>query len=209
MRRWIVLLVVVSSATLVGSQGTANAGPAYDGAAAARWALGHAQDQQPDIAGCTWFASQALWAGGMPKDETWNDKTISGLMVHGVAGSRAATLADELYRYLLFHTQTLPIPLAGPHAQSGQDRFATNAVPEARLGDLIAYDWDGDDVIDHMSVVTHIGKNNYPDVSEWGTAKDGRRSDYVYRGWTWSENDKNWLRVKNPHVIATLLVVAP
>ncbi|MEV6560430.1 hypothetical protein AB0M22_32250 [Nocardia sp. NPDC051756] len=61
-----------------------------------------------------------------------------------------------------------------------------------------------------MAVVTHIGKNSYPDVSEWGTAAGGgSRSKYVHRGWTWSENDKNWLRARNPGVIAYLLVVSP
>lgn len=208
MRRLIILAAVLVA--FAGLQGTASAGPAYDGTTAARWALTHTQDSQPDIAGCTWFASQVLWAGGMPKDEYWNDKYIPGGLKHGVWGTRTATLADELYNYLLFETGTLPIPLAGPHAQS--DRFAArnNAIPEARLGDLIAYDWQGDGVIDHMAVVTHIGKNSYPDVSEWGTAAGGgSRSTYVYRGWTWSENAKKWLREIYPGAIAYLLVVSP
>lgn len=209
MRRRIMLLIVAFLVALVGSQATAGAGGTYDGAAAARWALSHAQDSQPDIAGCTWFASQALWVGGMRKDEYWNDKYLPGGLKNGVPGTRTATLAHELYDYLLFRTGTVPIPLAGPHAQS--DRFAAgnSAVPEVHLGDLIAYDWEGDGVINHMAIVTHIGKNNYPDVSEWGTAAGGgARSTYAYRGWTWSENAKKWLREVYPRVIAYLLVVS-
>lgn len=210
MRRRIILLATAVVVGLSGSQGTATATPAYDGQAAANWALSHAQDPQPDFPGCTWFASLALWAGGMPEDEFWSKNALQRALVQEATGVHAATLAQDLYDHLRTNGSTLVIPLAGHNAQ--YDRFSPgkNGVPEARLGDLIAYDWQNDGTIDHMAVITHFSPGNYPDVSEWGAARgNGARSDYVYRGWTWSQNAKDWLRNVYPKVVAYLMVIQP
>lgn len=204
MRRIASILTVLAAVLLVvvNVQGTANASN-YDSAAAAKWALDHVQDSQPGFPGCTWFASQSLWAGGMPQDDYWNSSNVLGGLKNGNWGTRTATLAQDLYDHLRYGGSTLVIPLAGRDAQ--YDRFAAgrSAIPEARSGDLIAYDWDNDGVIDHMSVVTSISTGDYPNVSEWGTAGGaGSRVGYRSRGWTWSVNENDWLRVHNPKVVA-------
>jgi uncharacterized protein YraI len=158
----------------------------YNRQAAANWAIAHARDAQPmfPVPGCAWFASQALWAGGLPKTSGWTDTGIKN-------PPRAATFSPSLVQYLQSDAGIAEvIPLT--------DNFASGSVPQAQLGDLIVYSWDGDGVIDHSSVVVHIGKNYYPDVAEWGTASGGgSRSSYVWRGWTWSENNKTWLQSYN------------
>ena len=157
----------------------------YDRQVTANWALTHAQDVQPasPSPACTWFASNALWAGGLPKAAGWSDVKDSKSNP-----PRSATYAPQLFQYLTRDTTIA-------QAMSLTNRFGSGRVPEAQLGDLIAYDWSNDGTIDHMSVVVNIGANDYPDVSEWGTAGGGgTRSKYVKRGWTWSENNHNWLQ---------------
>lgn len=170
---------------------------AYDRQAAVQWALAHVQDLQPKFPspGCAWFASNVLWAGGLPKTSSWMDSGLRN-------PPRAATYSPQLVQYLWREAGIADVIPLG-------DRFAPgrNAVPEAQPGDLIVYDWDNDGILDHTSVVVHIGDNSYPDVSEWGTAEGaGSRSSYVMRGWTWSErHPSGWLRDKSPRVNAWLV----
>ncbi|HEX3783928.1 MAG TPA: hypothetical protein VHX38_30055 [Pseudonocardiaceae bacterium] len=59
-----------SSAQSSGSQSpypTGNVLDSYSPAATVAWAGAHARDVQPFDAACTWFVSQALWAGGLAK----------------------------------------------------------------------------------------------------------------------------------------------
>lgn len=174
----------------------------YNRQAAVNWALSNAQSlgQPNTFSGCTWFASQALWAGGFTQSETWN-KVYS----HGrLPGTVSATAAPELAKYLVNNYSVKQVDLNG-------DRFKSNSVPEAKVGDIIAYVWnDGGggnksitlDKIDHLSVVTSISSGSYPNVSEWGT---GWPEGYKSRGWTWSENSHDWFRqmekTKNVHAI--------
>jgi surface antigen len=171
--------------------------PAYNGARAAQWARDHATANQPIMwPGCTWFASVSAWMGGLPMTPEWNDQgTHSRKRIQGTV---TATAAPNFVEYLtsIGWATTLPIT----------DRFRTNAVPEARLGDMIAYDWTNDGTYDHLAVVTGIAPGNYPKVSEWGTAHAPHRSiDYVDRGWTWSENSHKWIQGVYPGVSATLV----
>lgn len=171
---------------------------AYNRQAAVGWALDNAQSlgQPNTFSGCTWYASQVLWAGGFTQSETWN-KVYS----HGrLPGTVTATAAPELAKYLVDNYSVTQVDLNG-------DRFKSNSVPEAEVGDIIAYVWDDSDGatlsdINHLSVVTSISSGNYPNVSEWGT---GWPAAYKSRGWTWSENGHNWLReiseYKNVHAI--------
>jgi len=78
-------------------------------------------------------------------------------------------------------------------------------VPDAAQGDIIAYDWGEGEGISHLSMVTSIAPNQYPEVSEWGTTEKGTPSSYRKRGWTWSENTGNWLQTRYPHVKAYLM----
>lgn len=208
MRRLVRLVtaMAVAAMCLLGLAVPASADSGYDGNRAAMWALIHAQDKQPGFQGCTWFASQALWAGGLEPNSNWNggfDATQDrGTMNLFIPGTRTARLAHELYSYLVYFEGADVVPL--------RDRLAPgdSAVPEARPGDLMAYDWDGDRYIDHFAVVVHIGENYYPDVAEWGTAPslDGY-SSYQMRGWSWSANHDKWLAKANPRMAVYLLEI--
>jgi hypothetical protein len=174
-----------------------------DRGAAAQWALEHAQDAQLEQtvelwSGCTWFVSQALWAAGLPQTQAWNaEGGHSGL--NRIPGTVAATAVDEFLPNLLaMYPSTSVVEL-------GSDRFHGNAVPEAEVGDVIAYDWEGDGDPDHVSIVTSISDGDYPNVAEWGTNKTGHlTSGYDERGWTWSEKHHEWLQEESPGVTATL-----
>ena len=168
----------------------------YDRGTAAQWALEHAQDRQPwSFAGCTWFVSRALWAGGLPETDTWNSSQRHGSL-DALPGTPAATAVDPFIDNLrATYPLTDEVPL-------GADRFASNAVPEAEVGDIIAYDWEGDGDFDHLTIVTSIDDGSYPYVAEWGTTNvlEGTvANDYVERGWTYSENDDAWLQDPNRH----------
>jgi hypothetical protein len=187
----------------------------YDRATAAQWALDHAADIQPVLfPGCTWFVSQALWAGGLPQTPVWNGSDHHGRLGH-LPGTIAATAVDEFISNLM---ATYPLTTQTP---LDADRFRGNSVPEAEVGDVIAYDWENDGSYDHLALVTGIADGNYPEVSEWGTtdAREGHFSaSYASRGWTWSQNDQAWLQDPGrahptPNVTARLFhvetVVAP
>lgn len=156
----------------------------YDRGLAVWWALQYARDLQPKYpdSGCTWFVSQAMWAGRMPQSERWRDPIVGRI-------PRVATYAEDLYWYLRDELHATVIPLNARLAPG------KNAVPEAQVGDLIAYDWEGDGHVSHMSIIVHMSPGFYPDVAEWGTADGpGTRSSYAWRGWTWSENQHKWLQ---------------
>lgn len=55
--------------------------PQYNRTAAINWALAHAEDPQPYTSMCTWFVSNALWAGGLPQTPLWNNYAEYGSTV--------------------------------------------------------------------------------------------------------------------------------
>ena len=72
-----------------------------------------------------------------------------------------------------------------------------NDVPQAQLGDLIAYDWNGDGTYDHLAIITGFAANNpqYPLVSEWGVmAWPDLHTRYQSRGDTWLQKNGTWLQ---------------
>lgn len=172
----------------------------YDRNAAVDWARTHAMDQPPlygTVPSCTWFVSQALWAGGLPQDQTWN-ATDSRAHSRGTDGTLTAWSAPDLVGYLLGTYDTAQVPMD----------FTANAVPEAVIGDVVAYDWDSDGTIDHLAFVTGIADGQYPEVSEWGVGTwigHSGPAGYTSRGWTYSDNNGRWLQADHPSVSATLI----
>lgn len=176
---------------------------AYQRSAATSWALAHAEDTPPwegTVASCTWFVSQALWAGGLPQDGTWNGRDNGYGDTRPVNGTQTAWNVDLLVDYLQSHYDITAVDLT--------DNFTTNAVPQAQIGDVMVYHWGtgGDD--GHLAFVTNIAPGSYPEVSEWGTGKwfgGWGPTGYWKRGWTYSNNNGEWLQAKYPNVRATLL----
>ncbi|HQZ84526.1 MAG TPA: amidase domain-containing protein [Actinomycetota bacterium] len=184
----------------VGDTVTEPQGLVYDRNAAVNWARAHAMDIPPQygtVPSCTWFVSQALWAGGLPQDPTWN-ATDTRANSRGTDGTLTAWSARDLSDYLLTTYDTEYV----------QMDFTANAVPEAVIGDVVAYDWESDGTIDHLAFVTGIADGQYPEVSEWGVGtwfSGSGPAGYTSRGWTYSDNHGRWLQADHPQVSASLI----
>lgn len=169
----------------------------YNRALAVKWAKSNASNDPTSLyaaSACTWFVSNALWRGGFAKDAIWTSEGEHGRL-RKVPGSVTAWAVPELFNYLTLQNR-FDVSVVDLTAE----RFRNNSVPEAELGDLIAYDWDGDGSLDHFTMVTEIAPGNYPEVSEWGV-----NNVYPKRGWTYSVNDDTWLQSHNPGVRAKLI----
>ncbi|MEA2492398.1 MAG: hypothetical protein QOJ29_309 [Thermoleophilaceae bacterium] len=166
----------------------------YDRGAAVRWALDHAGDAQFNGDECTWFVSQALWAGGFPQSTVW---TKSGS--HGLGhwpGSRTAWLVDDLRQYLGANFSVTEEQPIDPSA-------SVEALPDAQPGDILLYSWDGGNTYSHMAFVVDVPSSQSPTVSEMGNTNFGLNNylfnapaTYVTRGWNWSAKSSppDWLQ---------------
>lgn len=169
--------------------------PSYNRTAAINWALGNAQDPQGSGTLCTWFVSQALWAGGMTQTSAWR------------SGTYAATWVEGLVNYMRANYSVTWTNITSD--------LTSNAVPAAEPGDIIVYNWnDGGTIYDHMAFVVDIAAGQYPEVAEWGqfdfTTHPWYKithpsSPYVKRGWTWSAMNNEWLQREHPGMQAYLL----
>lgn len=170
----------------------------FDRDASASWGLTHAQDlQDPLFSGCAWFVSRALWAGGLAQTSSWNAHPFQGA-THIMPGSPTARSVDDLLNYLI---QAYPASTF-----TGLD-FGPDSITNAQVGDVVAYDWDGNGTYDHLALVTSLEPSGYPDVSEWGVGSfPSDSTSYTSRGWTWSKNTGQWLQSEyGPQVSAALL----
>lgn len=140
----------------------------YNRQAAVDWARAHWKGNAKYDQDCTWYASRALWAGGMGKTLDWHN------LLHPPFD---AVNADGLKNFLVNETKRATIE---------ELRWSQNSVPDAELGDLIGYDFNSDGVLDHMMVVTNFS-GEYPLVS-------GHTTDALDQGWTWSNAAKNWIQ---------------
>lgn len=174
----------------------ANPLDSYQRQLAVGYALAHAQDPQIEGAECTWFVSNALWAGGLAKTADWTDAGE----YRGAPGTQTAWQVEPMIEHLEATYDTTWEDITGD--------LTTNAVPDAEPGDIIVYDWENDGTYDHMSLVTDIADGDYPDVAEMGQFDwtthpwyryDHPVSSYVTRGWTWSEQNNKWLQSEDGH----------
>ncbi len=178
----------------------------FNRGAAVSWGISHAKDKPPHDAACTWFVSQALWAGGLPKTALWT--SVGG---HGHPWSRrpgtGAAWAAPLFIEYIRHTY--------PHSTYTQISLSGNKVPAAESGDVIAYDWGGKSSvrnisnIEHVSLITRIASGQYPEVAEWSIYNGTQLTPYIERGWTWSQKTHKWLQQEYPKVQAFLLHINP
>jgi hypothetical protein len=134
----------------------------YHRTAARDWATAHWQDAEryPDQ-DCTWFVSQALWAGWLPRTSRWTDQP---------APSVPAIRADA------FKNAVVDAGYATVQEVQWTDHRAGGAL----LGDVIAYDWAGppDGVIDHLAIVTSLDAQGSPSVTQHSAARKDRH-------WSW------------------------
>jgi hypothetical protein len=175
----------------------------YDRQKATDWALANAQKTPPADGASAWFASNALWQGGLPKTKTWTSAGKASkevpLSPTGIelSGSNAAWNVGALKKYLR---------KAYPGSEYKALDFMANKVPDAEGGDLIFYDWENDGKLDHASVVVDVVGTGYPEVAEWSAAADGSAAlPYAKRGWTYSQLDHRWIQKDHSDVAAYLL----
>lgn len=145
----------------------------YDRAAAVRYAATHWNRPNPNFANmdtlggggdCTNFTSQALLAGGWPMDyratgydrEWWYRRR--GLDPFDAQAddwwSCTWSLPENQYHYLRLNHATI-VDLLHDRTQ----------IRRLRLGDLLFYDWDGDGLFDHGSIVTAFDRFGRPLVT--------------------------------------------
>lgn len=160
---------------------------------AAAWAHDHALDEATYGSDCTYFISQALYVGGLDETSRW---ILSSTDQSNRGGSKwtdthtwptaTATVADALKNYLVNEADVATIR---------QLNWRINEVPDAALGDIIAYDWDNgaDGKIDHLSMITGFSSDNnqYPLVSQ-------HTPEQRDRGWTWADTSGTWIEHAKP-----------
>jgi hypothetical protein len=158
----------------------------FDRNAETNWALAHAEDTPPNDGSCTIFVSEALWAGGVPQTKEWNN---SPNLIHGGVrnGTDDAWAAENFMEYM----KTEPFVKV---ESLGHMSPSNNNVPDAKLGDIMGYDWNNDGSIDHLDVITGFS-GQYPLVSGW--SEDGaKKLTYNQRGWTYSQEEHTWLQME-------------
>lgn len=139
------------------------------------WATAHWQDaERYPGQDCTWFASQALWAGRLPRTGAWTDQP---------APTVPAIRADALKNTLI----------DSGYAVIREVRWTDVTAGGAQLGDLIAYDWAGapDGVIDHLAVVTSLDARGGPSVTQHSAARKDRF-------WSWDPGGNASIEVTHP-----------
>lgn len=186
----------IAAGLLLGAAPAEAASSKYRRNAAVKFAHSMALDKEPYLFdnNCTWFVSRALWAGDLPKSNSWTPWTLDpGLiasrkhLLKGGGPSKAAANADYLKNYLVRESKLGMIR---------ELDFGNNNVKDAQLGDIIFYDWDNgaDGRVDHAMIVTAFSSDSnssykYPLVS-------GQSRGVLDQGWTWSGARSGWIAEK-------------
>jgi hypothetical protein len=147
----------------------------YHRDAARDWATAHWQDAERYPAqDCTWFVSQSLWVGQLPRTSAWTDQP---------APTVPAIRADALKNTLID---------AG-YATIREVQWVDVTAGGAQVGDLIAYDWAGaaDGVIDHLAIVTSLDAQGGPSVTQHSVARKDRY-------WSWDPGGNDSIQATHP-----------
>lgn len=165
---------------VLGNGGTLR-GPVYRREAAAAYADEWWDSFNPEFEAfevdCTNYISQCLFAGGAPINYT--GKRESGWWYKGYIGSKEAwsyswAVANSLQRYLATST-------------SGLRASEMQRADQLELGDCIIYDWDGNGVYQHSTIVTAFDAGGMPLVNAHTTPSRHRYWDYK-DSYAWTEN---------------------
>lgn len=156
----------------------------YNRTAAVQWAKNHLED--PDrfdkYGDCTWYISQSLWAGGLPKSRSWNS-------VSKRPGPRGVELTDDKVTPAARLAQKFTDHLTSNGLATKQEvtDWKDRSVMGARVGDVIVYDFEADGIIDHATIVTSIGPDGVVKVTQHGPS-------YPDKPWDWSSTQNMWLK---------------
>lgn len=156
----------------------------YNGTVAAQWAKDHLEDPDRFEEGgdCTWYVSQALWAGGLPRTRIWDAVTKRlgprGAYLTYSEVTPTARLAHEFTNYLVDR---------GLATKQEVIDWADRSVMGANIGDVIVYDFNADGTIDHATIVTAIGPDGVVKVTQHGPSLPDKP-------WDWSSTQNTWLK---------------
>ena len=147
---------------------------------------------------CTRFVSWSLWyGGGLPMTADWTgesndpEKTVKLRKTPWLEKHTAAAVnANEFTRYMR----------RSGTAEVKEIDWSDNTAGGAKLGDVIAYDWDSgaDGKIDHLAIVTNFTKEGYPYVTQ-------HSPNQIDRYWSYSETEHNWIEYASPGAKAYLI----
>lgn len=151
----------------------------YNRQKAVKWALDNVNATPRFDEDCTWYVSQALWAGDLPKSDHWK----SDNKAFSFNPPKASVNANEFKEYLVNKAR---------YATIRELSWSQNDVPEAEVGDVILYDLFGpgtegaaDGFIDHAAVITGFS-GKYPLVS-------GHTNAVRNQGWTYSSANNKFI----------------
>ncbi|MEV7574342.1 amidase domain-containing protein [Pseudarthrobacter sp. NPDC089323] len=183
--------LAVTSGVILGpsAQAAGAAGARYNRQKAVAWAKkNYTGEYKFKYSNCTYFVSQALWNGGLPKSPDWNSETLNPWKMadkkNNFGGpTKAAAHADTFKNYM--KDQRL--------GSLRELSFGENNVRDVELGDIIFYDWDNgaDGFVDHAMMVTGFSKDSnssykYPLLT-------GQSRSVTDMGWTWSKAKNGWI----------------
>ncbi len=198
--------------SLQGASATPEQTNIYNGQAAADWAYANGMDQPPTDGSCTWFASNALWQGGLVKTSEW---TSAGHLSSDIERLRHYTSKNPDYNLpgttaawnVIAFKNYLQKTYPNSTWESIDFSPANNDPQDAAPGDLVFYDWGNGEGISHVAVVTRVDPSGYLEVADWSTNdKDGTiPSPTNDRGVTYSSVHHKWLQVRYPNVSAHLM----
>ena len=180
----------------------------YDGEKAAKWAVANYDKQEfkKFKNNCAFYASNALWQGGLSKSDIWTDswvqdygksqsdgKWVYRLVRHHTLATRTMRLADDLHKYLEKMPDVEKFEVSD---------WSNNSLDgKTKIGDIISYDWDGDGEIDHVAMVTKLTNEGYPEVTEINDSGKARPN----RFWSWQFTANKWTKESNPKAQAYVL----
>lgn len=118
---------------------------------------------------CTNYVSQCMHAGGMPM--AYSPRRERGWWYRGSTWSYSWAVAHALRWYLEGSGRTQAV--AGPQ--------------DLMVGDVICYDWDGNGMWEHNTVVVDFDRNGMPLVDAHTVASHRRYWDYK-DSYAWTEN---------------------
>ena len=125
---------------------------------------------------CTNYVSQCLFAGGVPMNYTGRRETgwwYKGMVNGQESWSYSWAVANSLERLLANSASSLRAELVAQPT-------------DLQLGDVIAYDWDGDGHFQHTTIVTAFDANGMPLINAHTTNSRHRYWDYQ-DSYAWTE----------------------
>jgi hypothetical protein len=193
------LLVTALACTITVASPTSPA-LAYSGTSAAQYADAHwnsRTDNYPEFGNdCTNFLSQALHdesGGGMAYVNQYGSATddhnwwAAWKPQQGFRWSHSWSVAADFYRFLRLHS---PGGEPAGSARNLKDQQAKYTPDSVVTGDVLFYDWESDNSIDHVGI--QVGYGQDPNSSYNGNYQDQHTTDRYHAFWSLLPYNSQW-----------------